>query len=401
MELIHNFVVPEASGSHFLPEFERLVSRPPTQLPRQATREELTQALALASEILPIAAVPLVMSAYAKNPTGFRLLENKECFERSPMIAYLPLNACGTAALVDGHFDGRAPTIAWIAEPNEEIEAYYVWLVLAPRQMRKGLALLEHVSQVAGPRPIFTRAANSNSARILETIGFFPAKPLFPSSGSTLLIAPAKSETSPVVGSSTKTEVRIARTLDDIAKVFLVRSATYMTEQLATYEEEFDGNDFCGTHLLGLAQGQPAGCARIRYFGDFAKLERMAVRPEFRATRLMPQLARACINLCRQKGFRRLYAHARIDLVPLWGRFGARPVPGRPTFFFSDVEFCELEMDIEPTADAIHVGIDPSITNRPEGEWHRLGPIDRAQFASSAARRARIDFSLRRLGAHA
>lgn len=76
--------------------------------------------------------------------------------------------------------------------------------------------------------------------------------------------------------------VRVARTFEDMAKIFSVRTATYMTEQLCSYDEEFDGNDFSGTHLLGEVSGEPAGCVRVRYFGSFAKIERLAVRPEFR-----------------------------------------------------------------------------------------------------------------------
>ncbi len=52
------------------------------------------------------------------------------------------------------------------------------------------------------------------------------------------------------------------------------------------YEEEFDGNDFSSTHLLGYVGDEPAGCLRIRYFASFAKIERLAVRHEFRHTRL-------------------------------------------------------------------------------------------------------------------
>src|SRR4051794_24719610 len=63
------------------------------------------------------------------------------------------------------------------------------------------------------------------------------------------------------------------------------------------YEEEFDGNDFSATHLIGYVGNEPAACLRVRYFADFAKIERLAVRREFRTTRLAVTVMRAGIEL--------------------------------------------------------------------------------------------------------
>jgi len=72
-----------------------------------------------------------------------------------------------------------------------------------------------------------------------------------------------------------------------------------MGEQACPYDEEFDGNDFCAMHLIGSIGDEPAGCMRIRFFADFAKLERLAVRREFRGTPLVFEIARAAKELCR------------------------------------------------------------------------------------------------------
>ena len=37
---------------------------------------------------------------------------------------------------------------------------------------------------------------------------------------------------------------RVAATADDIARVFALRAAVFMTEQYCPYDEEFDGNDY-------------------------------------------------------------------------------------------------------------------------------------------------------------
>src|ERR1700739_1083626 len=86
--------------------------------------------------------------------------------------------------------------------------------------------------------------------------------------------------------------IRIARDPSDLMLVTAIRSAVYMAEQDCPYDEEFDGNDFAATHLIGYVGSEPAGCLRIRHFADFAKIERLAVRHEFRSTRLAFKLVR-------------------------------------------------------------------------------------------------------------
>ena len=50
----------------------------------------------------------------------------------------------------------------------------------------------------------------------------------------------------------------VASTPDAIQKVFALRAAVFMSEQNCPYEEEYDGNDYTGTHILGLVSGEPA-----------------------------------------------------------------------------------------------------------------------------------------------
>lgn len=397
-----DFATPDLQSARiaFSESFDRIVTRAAVQSRKieVATLEEVEQAIEIARKSLPIADFSIAAAVYARNPYAFRLIRNGPDLRDAAMLAYLPLNAEGSAALIDGHFDGLSPNPRWIAGPDEVAEASYIWLVYSPRKMSAGLRLLQELATITGPIPMFTRAANRASDRILRNAGFSEARSLFQAAPEWLLvILPVCDSRRSANKRAQALTVDVARTLDDIMQVFAVRSATYVAEQFATYGEEFDGNDFCGTHLLGRVNGDAAGCVRIRYFGDFAKLERMAVRTEYRQSRLMFQLAKASIEHCRRKGFRKLYAHARADLVPLWNRFGARLMPDRRPFSFSDIEFRELEMDIHPSSDAITFGTDPMITIRPEGEWSRLGPIDRAQLRPQNERRLLIDQQLKRM----
>jgi predicted GNAT family N-acyltransferase len=168
----------------------------------------------------------------------------------------------------------------------------------------------------------------------------------------------------------------MARSIEDLMRVVSVRSAVYISEQECPYLEEFDGNDFCATHLLGYVGDEPAGCIRIRYFADFAKIERLAVRKEFRSTRLSFQLVRAAIDLCRVKGYRTLYGHAQKRLAPFWSRFGFEEFEGGKDLVFSDFDYVEMKANIERHPSAITIGVDPYVIIRPEGRWHLPGVLE-------------------------
>jgi len=172
--------------------------------------------------------------------------------------------------------------------------------------------------------------------------------------------------------------VTVARSIEDVTRAMAIRGAVYLAEQECPYAEEFDGNDFCATHLIGYVGNEPAGCLRVRYFADFAKLERLAIRNEFRRTRLAFNLVRAGIELCRAKGYRKLYGHSQKRLVNFWGRFGFKTFEGGREFVFSDFDYVELTLDTTPHPQAVAIGVDPYVTIRPEGRWHVPGILERS-----------------------
>ena len=176
---------------------------------------------------------------------------------------------------------------------------------------------------------------------------------------------------------NSKYEVRVARTMDDLLMVYSIRSAVYIAEQDCPFAEEFDGNDHCATHFIAFAaDDEPAGCLRARFFADFVKLERLAVRKPFRRSTIAFELVRCGIDHARRKGFRRIYGHSRQGLESFWSRFGAKPIPGREEFLFSDHVYTEMTIELEPMADAISLNEGPMKILRPEGDWDREGILE-------------------------
>jgi len=158
-------------------------------------------------------------------------------------------------------------------------------------------------------------------------------------------------------------------------KVMAIRAAVFMIEQNCPYDEEFDGNDFCSAHILGTVNGEPAAVLRMRYFAEFAKIERLAVLPRFRRSTIAKEVVEHGIEICRRKGYTKLYGHAQLRLAPFWAKFGFRPM-GKPKFSFSDHEYVEMDGEFPPHANRITLQSDPLVIVRPEGRWDEPGVLD-------------------------
>jgi predicted GNAT family N-acyltransferase len=179
--------------------------------------------------------------------------------------------------------------------------------------------------------------------------------------------------------------VSVCRTLDDIMRAIAVRALVYMGEQACPYEEEYDGNDFAGaTHLLLRRDGEPIGTLRIRWFADFAKTERVAVRREYRGGRATLMLILAAKKLAERKNYKKLLGYGQVRLIPFWAQyFNAHLLRERDRFVVSDHDYVEMVVEAQPPSDAITLDTEPMVILRPEGAWDEPGPLDR-----SAARAA-------------
>lgn len=170
--------------------------------------------------------------------------------------------------------------------------------------------------------------------------------------------------------------IDVARTQEEAAMCFAIRSAVYIGEQECPYDEEFDGNDFTATHVLARVDGEPCATVRLRWFEGWFKLERLAVLRAWRGHGLGRAAAEWSLAFARRKGFSRGYAHAQLDLLGFWLTVGGvSEVPG-VRFRFSDHAYAAIRFDLEPDAAAPAMHDDPLVLNRPEGRWHAPGPID-------------------------
>ena len=394
MAQAQNRLIPDERASASRYGRHRLDEMDPARIGRHLTmfqpdEKALADVVAKARLSIPgIAAIEDILRVVRYNPICVLALARKSKFnprqpEAEGLIAVLPLNSLGLQILALDNFDATKPDLRLIAKPDERPAGLYMWGVYAPGPLAAGMALfMEKMSspQYAGIN-LYSRPNTEAGRRYNEVLGASPGTTIAGIYAPNIWVFP-RAAAPPLYDSyvprSGKKDIGItvARSFDDLMRVAAIRNAVYIGEQECPYEEEYDGNDLSSTHLLAYMGDEPIGCLRMRFFADFMKFERMAIRKEYRKSRAAILLAQAGIKLARKKGYRLAYAHSQLRLVDFWGRFGFRPLEGAKNFVFSDFEYVEIVADLERDPEAVAIGSDPYVLIRPEGRWHVRGILE-------------------------
>ena len=174
--------------------------------------------------------------------------------------------------------------------------------------------------------------------------------------------------------------VRPVRTLDELHRAFSIRTAVYMCEQACPYEEEFDGNDLNATHLIAELDGEAVATLRLRWFADFAKLERVSILPKARHKSVVHILVAHGFELAARKGYAHMIAQIQSRLWPMWSNvMNCELRSDRPGFSFSDFEYVEIDIKLAEHPHKLTADSDPFQIIRPEGKWDEPGVLDRSR----------------------
>jgi predicted GNAT family N-acyltransferase len=338
----------------------------------------------------------VVQRVAAHNPDSFWAIGPRDHFSTTARIAsgylaFLMLNETGLRRLLDGELDATNPDLSLIVRQNEKPAGIYVWGAYASGLAAGGVPLaFEKVwSRLYRDVDLFARAVTLEGRQMLDALGFEQGARFddrFFGNFFQYRRSPPDPRKNPAydtyrAGASDDVAITVAHSIEDIMRVVSIRGAVYMAEQKCPYDEEFDGNDFCGSHLIAYVGDEPAGCLRVRNFAEFAKLERLAVRREFRHFGLGTRLMKAGIELSRTKGYKRIYGHAQKRLLPYYVSMGFRQFPGERELSFSGYDYVEIVYDADQSPEAITLGMDPYVVLRPEGQWHDIGILEKSADA--------------------
>ena len=376
---------------------------------RPAATSELARLIDMAAPEIPAMKIiePAIHRVFRFNPETILAVHDRNGLAGG--FAFLYLSETGLERLFAGGFSVADPDLEHLAAPGEAPRGLYAWAMYLPGPRVAAMGNVMRFVRRADLAKVdmYARPGTDKGWKFMERTGFEPVPDgpsdlfvyrrhdpsSFPSpvhrqlAGLSEAVADKLRRDEPPAdrpARGSRMRVKVARGADDLLMVYAIRAAVFLAEQTCPYAEEFDGNDQCATHFIGFVGEEPACSLRARYFADFAKLERLAVRKEFRRTRVSFDVVRTAVEHVRRKGFRRIYGHAREGLEKFWAHFGGKPMgPGRE-FVFSDYRYTEMVAEYDALANAIDLQSGPYMIVRPEGDWDRPGILE-----SSAERTTR------------
>ncbi len=164
--------------------------------------------------------------------------------------------------------------------------------------------------------------------------------------------------------------VEVVKTMEQLIQVFALRAICFMEDTGLPFDHAFDGNDLQATHVVGYDGIEPIGTMRIRWFKDFAKIERTAFRKAYRSIPNIKIVANFTFAHIARKGYPVAITHAAPIYARLWRmHFGFRDVPGKPPAEYHGEKYFELMRQLEIPSNAISIDTDTAILFRTEGDW--------------------------------
>jgi predicted GNAT family N-acyltransferase len=111
----------------------------------------------------------------------------------------------------------------------------------------------------------------------------------------------------------------------DLDDIFRIREVVFVVEQEVDPAEEYDEFETTSSHFKALLDGVPAGTARWRFTDKGIKLERFAVRKEYRGQGVGQALVKAVLDDIQQHPDftgQTCYLHAQVTAMGLYEKFG-------------------------------------------------------------------------------
>src|ERR1700722_10895551 len=121
-----------------------------------------------------------------------------------------------------------------------------------------------------------------------------------------------------VVAGHNQIRTEVVTTYQQLLHAYAIRSICFMEEHGVKAQQTFDGNDYQATHMIVYAGEEPIGALRIRWFKDFAKLERTGFRPAYNANFYLKEMLAFVFSHIARKGYSRAITHCSPKYARLW-----------------------------------------------------------------------------------
>ena len=139
-------------------------------------------------------------------------------------------------------------------------------------------------------------------------------------------------------------EYGIAESIEDLIDLLMLRVEIFVVEQEGPHEEEPDEYDRKATFVVAKTDGKIVGTARFRVIDEKVKIERIAVKKEFRRKGIGKGLVHFILNHIQDEHPRAVFLHAQTIAQDFYTKLGFQPV-GK-TFMEAGIEHIEMVREV-------------------------------------------------------
>lgn len=120
-------------------------------------------------------------------------------------------------------------------------------------------------------------------------------------------------------------KIRLVKNKNDLKQVYKIREIVFIKEQKVPKIREIDEFEKIAKHFLVFYKNKPIGCARVRFIGKKAKLERIALFKKYRSKGLGKIIMNYLIDYCKRMKVEEIILHSQYYIRDFYKKCGFKP----------------------------------------------------------------------------
>jgi len=117
-------------------------------------------------------------------------------------------------------------------------------------------------------------------------------------------------------------KIRLIKNKEEFNQVMRIREIVFVKGQDVPMNREIDGLDESSKHAVVFYKNKPIGCARIRFVGKKAKLERIALLKKYRNKGFGKIIMDYLVKYCRSKKVKEIVLYSQCYIKEFYGKCG-------------------------------------------------------------------------------
>ena len=117
-------------------------------------------------------------------------------------------------------------------------------------------------------------------------------------------------------------KIRLVRNKRELQSVFRIREIVFIKGQNVPRDREMDEHEKDSKHVIVFYNGKPVGCARVRFLGKKAKLERIAILKRFRGKGFGNDIMDYLVSYSKRRVAKEAVVHSQYYIRDFYRRFG-------------------------------------------------------------------------------